>query len=307
MSKLASIAVVVGSIALVWMGCSSGPGDTGGSAGAGSSQSTGTASTGTTGTGGGSSAMPLFESDIVPIFNASCGTTGTSCHSEVAYAATQGKACRGWLSLKDAPIGSQIYGGPDDGKPTGCPDMPLYERLTQLDAWQECNGALKKYVVPCDVDASYLFDKIDDGPFCGGPPSEPMPKGKVMNPVEKEIIRAWILAGAPRKDGSGTKCGGGTGGGDAGTGQAPQAKINHPGDMEMRPANMAIPFIGVGTDPEDGTLSGASLVWTSDLSGEIGAGETFNAPLTAGKHVITLTVTDSDKNTGTASITLYIQ
>jgi chitinase len=87
----------------------------------------------------------------------------------------------------------------------------------------------------------------------------------------------------------------------------PQAQINHPGDMEMRPAGVPIPFVGVGTDPQDGTLSGASLVWTSDLSGQFGTGQMFDAPLTVGTHIITLTVTDSDSNTGTDSITLYIQ
>jgi chitinase len=77
--------------------------------------------------------------------------------------------------------------------------------------------------------------------------------------------------------------------------------------MEMRPAGVPIPFVGVATDPEDGNLSGASLVWTSDLSGQFGTGENFNAPLTVGTHIITLTVTDSDSNTGTDSVTLYIQ
>jgi hypothetical protein len=252
--------------------------------------------------------MPVFEDDIVPIFTASCGAGNNACHSEVAYAATSNQGCRGWLSLKNAAIGSQIYGGTDDGKPTGCPDTPLYERLLQLGAWEECGSAVKKYLVPCDVEASYLFDKINGGPYCGPPPSNPMPADKPLNPGDRETIRAWILAGAPRKDGSGVKCGGGgTGGSDAGTGQPPQAKINHPGDMEMRAANVAIPFIGVGTDPEDGNLTGASLVWTSNLSGQIGTGTMFNAPLTAGTHVITLTVTDADKNTATSSLTLYIQ
>jgi hypothetical protein len=76
--------------------------------------------------------------------------------------------------------------------------------------------------------------------------------------------------------------------------------------MEMRPANVAIPFVGVANDPEDGNLSGA-LIWTSSLSGQFGTGAMFNAPLTAGTHTITVTVTDSDSNTGADSIILYIQ
>lgn len=330
MSKLASLAVVVGSVTLVWTGCSQefvgtgGSGATGGASATSGSTSNGSTSNGSTstgstssgGTGGGPVATPFFETDIVPIFTKSCGAGDTGCHHEVAYAATKAQDCRGWLALKDIPLGSQIYGGPMDGTPTGCPDLPLYERLTQLSAWQECGGKQKKYIVPCDVDASYLFDKVDDGPFCDSAPNTPsakMPQGKVMDPKERETIRAWILAGAPRKNGGAVNCNGGSSTSSASStgsgmiGQAPSAKINHPGDMEMRPANVAIPFIGVGTDPEDGALSGASLVWTSNLTGLIGTGVTFNAPLTAGTHVITLTVTDSNNNTSTASLTLYIQ
>lgn len=90
--------------------------------------------------------------------------------------------------------------------------------------------------------------------------------------------------------------------------QNPVATINHPGDGENRAANTDIPFIGVATDPQDGTLSGASLVWTSSLlSTPIGTGTSFNAPLPVGTHVITLTATDSNSNTGTDTITLNVQ
>jgi hypothetical protein len=90
--------------------------------------------------------------------------------------------------------------------------------------------------------------------------------------------------------------------------QNPVATIFHPGDGENRAANVDIPFSGVGTDPQDGDLTGAALVWTSSLrSTPIGTGKTFNAPLPAGTHVITLTVTDSNSNTGTDTITLNIQ
>jgi len=69
-----------------------------------------------------------------------------------------------------------------------------------------------------------------------------------------------------------------------------------------------IPFSGVGTDPQDGALTGAALVWTSSaLASPFGTGKTFNASLPAGAQVITLTVTDSNSNTGTDTITLNIQ
>lgn len=88
--------------------------------------------------------------------------------------------------------------------------------------------------------------------------------------------------------------------------RSPVAKINHPGDGETRPASAAVPFVGVARDKEDGTLSGASLVWTSSLDGQIGTGQTFSKQLSAGVHTITLTATDSNANTATDSIALTI-
>jgi len=89
--------------------------------------------------------------------------------------------------------------------------------------------------------------------------------------------------------------------------QNPVATIFHPGNGETRGAGTSIPFSGTANDPQDGALTGSSLVWTSDLTGALGTGETFNASLTAGTHRITLTATDSDANTGTDSIDLIVQ
>jgi hypothetical protein len=90
-------------------------------------------------------------------------------------------------------------------------------------------------------------------------------------------------------------------------GEAPTAQINHPGDDEMRPAGVIIPFIGEASDVEDGVLTGASLVWVDSVEGEIGQGETFDAMLlTLGEHTITLTATDADGNVGEDTITLQI-
>jgi hypothetical protein len=90
-------------------------------------------------------------------------------------------------------------------------------------------------------------------------------------------------------------------------GTPPTAQINHPEDAEERVVGVPIPFIGEATDPEDGALSGASMIWTDSIEGEIGQGEQFDAALlTLGDHVITLTATDADGNVGEATISLVI-
>lgn len=154
---------------------------------------------------------PSFATDIIPIFEQSCGTLNNACHSRVAYGAnssTIGGACRGWLSLENASLGAEFYGGANDGDPTGCPDKPLYDRLTEAglsNAWQ-CGPSVfdpsnpdpnVPYVVPGDADASYLYRKINGGPYCGNP-SDPMPQTGVFSAVDKDIIRRWIAGGAPQ-------------------------------------------------------------------------------------------------------------
>jgi hypothetical protein len=90
--------------------------------------------------------------------------------------------------------------------------------------------------------------------------------------------------------------------------QKPSAKINHPGTGETRKAALPVPFAGTGNDPQDGTLTGAALVWTSDkVAQPIGTGLAFTASLPAGKNIVTLTVTDKDGNKGSDSVTLTME
>ena len=103
-------------------------------------------------------------------------------------------------------------------------------------------------------------------------------------------------------DADGTDDTNGTGTGGV-VGSIPVAGIQHPASGEDRPVNQNIPFDGTGLDEEDGILMGPAMVWSSDLEGEIGVGANIQVPLTMlGLHEITLTVTDSDGNTGVASI-----
>ena len=262
-------------------------------------------------TSGGCGGAPVFETDIVPIFEKSCGAGNNACHSRVAYAPDSAKECRGWLALEDMPLGAVFPSGPDEGKPTGCPDRDLFARLVDLDAWQcEEFDPRARYVVPCKPEESYIVRKIDGGPYCslnqnGMPvPSQPMPMGVVLDQAAIDTITAWIAAGAPRV---GDACPVDCGGPDPGP-QDPVAQINHPGDGENRAVNVPIPFIGLANDPQDGMIPADKLVWTSDLEGQIGVGAQFDAPLTmVGTHKVTLTATDLDGNMGTASITLNIQ
>ena len=89
--------------------------------------------------------------------------------------------------------------------------------------------------------------------------------------------------------------------------QAPTAAITSPVGGSVFNLGSLVGFSGTGTDPEDGSLGGASLVWTSSLAGEIGTGETFTrSDLSAGSHLIRLVVTDTDGASDTATVSIRI-
>jgi hypothetical protein len=292
----------------------------GGGSGAGNS-STGAMGTGAgtgtgTGTGsavGGAGAVPMFETDIVPLFEASCGTAEVGCHMRDAYAASSEFSCRGWLSLENAAIGSEIYAGDDAGQSTGCPDIPLYERL-MMDAWQ-CGApgtpgeSEVAYVVPCEPASSYILHKMIGTPMCedpGGVGFEAMPPDEPTDQAAIALVTAWIEAGAPRVDGTGVDCGGGEGGAPP-TGSPPSPFISHPSDGETRPAAVPVPLIGEAADPEDGQLGGGALVWSSSIDGQLGTGGQFDVTLSVGVHTLTLAATDSDGNSASDSIQLIME
>ena len=86
----------------------------------------------------------------------------------------------------------------------------------------------------------------------------------------------------------------------------PTVTINHPGDMECRVVNQAVPMVVVATDPQDGDLTSA-VQWNSDLEGNIGTGTGFSfTPTQVGNQVITASVSDSDGNPGSDKVTLVI-
>lgn len=88
--------------------------------------------------------------------------------------------------------------------------------------------------------------------------------------------------------------------------KAPQAFILSPNENITVPSESPLYFQGTAFDFEDGTLDKTALRWSSDVDGDLGTGGLVSANLSQGRHIITLTVTDSDHNKTTVTINVMI-
>jgi len=92
---------------------------------------------------------------------------------------------------------------------------------------------------------------------------------------------------------------------DAPANDAPVPKIISPSGASSVASNEIVLFIGRASDTEDLDLT-ASLTWSSDIEGEIGAGESFSTVLADGEHTITASVTDSGGKTRNTSVSILV-
>jgi len=86
---------------------------------------------------------------------------------------------------------------------------------------------------------------------------------------------------------------------------APTVSITGPADGSAFGSGTTISFAGSAGDTAGGDLT-ASLGWTSDIDGPIGTGDSFSTTLSDGNHTITVSVTDSGGETGSASISITV-
>ena len=94
--------------------------------------------------------------------------------------------------------------------------------------------------------------------------------------------------------------------GGSGGNTAPIVSISAPANGSTHNEGASITFTGSATDVQQGNMS-ASLIWTSNLQGQIGTGASFaTTALGGGVHVITASVTDSGNLTGSASVTITV-
>ena len=86
----------------------------------------------------------------------------------------------------------------------------------------------------------------------------------------------------------------------------PIANIGEPKEDLRFKTGEKITFKGRAVDLEDGELYKGSLVWTSDLDGVIGRGQSIETLLSDGSHIILLTATDSRWGVGRDSVFITV-
>ncbi|MEZ4657608.1 MAG: CARDB domain-containing protein [Caldilineaceae bacterium] len=90
--------------------------------------------------------------------------------------------------------------------------------------------------------------------------------------------------------------------------KAPEAIITNPVNGSTEFAGNLVVLQGSALDLEDGRLDDSVLNWSSDKQGALGTGPSVAVNnLQLGTHVITLTATDSNGNTGSAAVTISIE
>jgi hypothetical protein len=124
-------------------------------------------------------------------------------------------------------------------------------------------------------------------------------------PIVRRSFTVWfgILVGI----GMISACGGGSGGG-TGSGSDNQSSVSivSPTGTYFKEGENIV-FNGIATDAEGGQLSGSALVWTSNIDGQIGTGETLvTSALSAGNQEITLAATDSSGKSTTTTHTIAV-
>ncbi len=85
------------------------------------------------------------------------------------------------------------------------------------------------------------------------------------------------------------------------------ASISSPEDGGWIVSGDSVQLEGTTSDPSDGPLTGPALVWSSDMAGVLGTGESQSVVLSVtGPHVITLSATNSQSETATVSVTTEV-
>lgn len=165
----------------------------------------GAGGTGTVGSGGTGGPAPdvSFKTDVKPSLVKTCGSTTTGCHSRdqaVGRIMPQFGPCKViWFSSVDESVGATFTSGPNQGQPTGCTDLDLYQRLMELHSmlcdapsWEQ----RARYVVPGNLDQSLLYQVVAGDSTMGGACTLMAAPVRRMPLIDKKILPEPVLLGA---------------------------------------------------------------------------------------------------------------
>ena len=88
--------------------------------------------------------------------------------------------------------------------------------------------------------------------------------------------------------------------------QPPVPYIGTPVDGERFLEGQTVALTGGAFDAQDGALTGAALVWSSDRDGALGTGEALDVVLSVGTHVVTLEATNSLGYSESVAVTITV-
>jgi hypothetical protein len=163
----------------------------------------------------------------------------------------------------------------------------------------DIDGNELTYVLQYSADAGITWDTLFvDWP---GPPNYIIER-KYLNATNKGLVRVIASDGfntaTDESDGVFTV-----------VNNAPYVVMFQPKANAIFDANQLIFFQASALDREDGQLSGGSLQWSSSADGSLGQGKLLTRDsnsLSQGYHLITVTATDSNGLTDTASVNIWI-
>jgi hypothetical protein len=93
-----------------------------------------------------------------------------------------------------------------------------------------------------------------------------------------------------------------------GSNQPPVVAMVRPHEGDVAHAGANVVLLSSTDDPEDGALAPEKIVWTSDRDGTLGTGPALNTTqLSPGTHVITVTGTDSQGASASASAKITVR
>jgi len=103
---------------------------------------------------------------------------------------------------------------------------------------------------------------------------------------------------------AGGSAGGAAGGAAGGNSGSPTCTVTAPPGGTSVPYDQVVTFVASASDPEDGNLSGGSVIWRTNLStSPLGSGLSVATMLPMpGMHAVTCTATDSNGNTGVGTV-----